>query len=172
MWLWIAGVPVLLVVLLLGVGMALPASHTASMTLDVAAPRERVWALIADVTHTNQWRPDITAITDVSSSPVRWTEVSSFGKTPFTLVEATAPSHQVTRVIDDGLPFGGTWTWRLDAQGTGTRVTITEAGVIRSAFFRIMSRIAFPPTKTMDGYLRALAAALGERAVPVIVRAR
>jgi uncharacterized protein YndB with AHSA1/START domain len=171
-WLWFLAAPVGLIVVALGVGRMLPADHVASMALDVAAPPERVWALVADVTHTDAWRPDITGITERSRSPLRWTERSSHGQTPFELVEATPPSRQVTRVIDDGLPFGGTWTWQLEPRGGGTRLTITEAGVIRSSLFRVMSRVAFPPTKTMDGYLRALATALGEPATPVMLRAR
>jgi hypothetical protein len=75
-------------------------------------------------------------------------------------------------VVDDGLPFGGTWTWELAPAGGGTRLTITEAGFIRNPIFRLMSRLFFPPTGTMEKYLRALAAELGDSAEPRVLRVR
>lgn len=74
--------------------------------------------------------------------------------------------------MDDGLPFGGTWTWDLAPAGSGTRVAIEEAGFIRNPIFRVMSRLFFKPSSTAEQYLRPLAAVLGDSAVPVVLRER
>lgn len=156
------------------VGAFLPRDHTARVTIDLSASRDRVWAMVSDFAGTAKWRADLRSVEmqPASTGPVRWVEVSSQGRTPFELISQTPPSRQVVRVVDDGLPFGGTWTWSLAAAGCGTRVTIEEAGFIRNPVFRVMSRLVFRPTATMDGYLRALAAVLGESAKPVVVRER
>jgi hypothetical protein len=75
-------------------------------------------------------------------------------------------------VVDDGLPFGGTWTRELAPAGGGTRLTITEDGFIRNPIFRVMSRLFFPSTGTINGYLRALATELGDSAEPRVLKVR
>jgi hypothetical protein len=166
----VAGVPLLAWL----AGGFLPRDHVAQMSLEVGADPGQVWTLIADVTGTSRWRPDVRQVE--SRPPVggrpRFVETTRHGPTPFEIVAQAPPATQVVRVVDDGLPFGGTWTWELTPRGTGTRLTITEDGFIESRLFRVMSRLFFPPTATMDAYLRALAAELGERAEPEVIRAR
>jgi hypothetical protein len=93
---------------------------------------------------------------------VRFTESSSQGDIPFEVMSQDPPRRQVVRVVDDDQPFGGTWTWELSyvvptTPGTGkTKLTITEAGFVKSPIFRTMGAIFFSPTDTMDGYLAAL----------------
>lgn len=156
------------------VGAFLPRDHTARVTIDLAASQDRVWAMVSDFAGTAKWRADLRSVEmqPASNGPVRWVEVSSQGRTPFELISQAPPSRQVVRVVDDGLPFGGTWTWSLAASGGGTRVTIEEAGFIRNPVFRVMSRLFFKPSGTAEQYLRSLAAALGESAKPVVVRER
>ena len=151
-----------------GIGMFVPRNHVASLTIDLAAAPEKVWALVSDVANTPKWRTDITAVR-MQPQPdgrVRFVETSSMGDVPFEVVSQTAPTGQVIRVLDDDQPFGGTWTWELVPAGSGTRVKVTEAGFVKSPIFRTMGLMFFSPTDTIDGYLRALAKALGESAVP------
>lgn len=151
-----------------GVGLLVPRNHVATMFIDLAAPREKVWALVSDVANTHKWRSDITAIRVMPGppAPVRFVEVSSMGEVPFEVVSQTAPSVQVVRVIDDDQPFGGTWMWNLHPAGTGTRLSVTETGFVKSPIFRAMGLVFFSPTDTIESYLRALAKALGESAAP------
>ena len=149
-------------------GMLLPRDHLARMTLSVNAPADRVWALVSDVAGTARWRADIQKV-EVQSAPgepVRFVETSKQGAIPFVVVSQEAPRRQVVRVVDEGLPFGGIWTWEIQPEGTGTRLTIEEAGFIRNPLFRVMAKLFFPPTATMSTYLRALAKELGEKAEP------
>jgi uncharacterized protein YndB with AHSA1/START domain len=156
------------------VGLMLPRDHLAQMSIRLTASPERVWSLVADFSGTARWRPEVTAVEMEPSADgrVRFVEVSRHGRTPFEVIAQEAPDKQVVRVVDAGLPYGGTWTWALMPTNPGTRVTISEAGFIRNPLFRVMSRLFFPPTATMDRYLHALAKELGETVEPRVVRAR
>ena len=156
------------------VGGLLPRDHVAQMAIDLKAPPDLVWALVSDVAGTARWRPDVR---EVEMRPpvdgrVRFVEQTRDRPMPFEVLSQEAPARQVIRVVDDGLPFGGTWTWELAPAGGGTRLTITEAGFIRNPIFRVMSRLFFPPTGTINGYLRALATELGDSAEPRVLRVR
>ena len=65
---------------------------------------------------------------------------------------------KLVRVIaKDDLPFGGTWTYELaDAGDGGTRLTLTEDGVIRPPIFRAMAKWFFGLDTTQRDYLTHL----------------
>jgi uncharacterized protein YndB with AHSA1/START domain len=152
----------------------LPRDHVARMSIELEAPPERVWALVSDVAATARWRPDVREVEmqQPVNGRVRFVEKTSERPLPFEIVSQGAPTRQVIRVVDDGLPFGGTWTWELTPARGGTRLTITEDGFVRNPIFRLMSRLFFPPTGTMNRYLRALAKELGDSAEPRMLRKR
>jgi len=166
----LVGVPLLTAL----VGLMLPRDHLAQMSMRLTASPERVWGLVADSNGTARWRPDVAAVEMEPSAGgrVRFVEVSRHGRTPFEVIAQEAPHKQVVQVVDAGLPYGGTWTWALMPTNPGTQVTISEAGFIRNPLFRVMSRLFFPPTATMDKYLHALATELGETVEPQVIRAR
>jgi hypothetical protein len=72
------------------------------------------------------------------------------------VVEEVAGQRLVTRITDLDLGYSGSWTYELQPTGSGTRVSITEHGVVTNVFFRFMSRFVFGHTKTIDTYLAAL----------------
>jgi uncharacterized protein YndB with AHSA1/START domain len=169
-----AGLLAGLILLVWMVGSLLPRDHLSQVAIQLEADPDRVWNLISDVGGTGRWRPEVRNIEmqPAVSGRVRFVETTGQGATPFEVLSQEPPARQVIRVVDDGLPFGGTWTWELSPAGSGTRLTMSEAGFIRNPVFRVASRIVFPPTKMMLGYLRALARELGESAEPVVVRER
>ena len=174
-WVYIVGGVLIGVPLLASlIGAMLPREHLAQMSIHLAASPETVWGLVADFGGTARWRPEVAAVEMQPSTNgrVRFVEVNPHGRTPFEVVAQERPRKQVIRVMDEGLPYGGTWTWELMPTNPGTQVVISEAGFIRSPLFRVMSRLFFPPTKTMDVYLRALAKELGGNAEPQILRSR
>ena len=67
---------------------------------------------------------------------------------------------KVTRVADPELPYGGTWTFELEPEGSGTRLTITERGQIHNPIFRVIARFVFGYAATIEGYLDELEARL------------
>ena len=156
------------------IGSFLPSDHTAQAVIHLAAPPDRVWALVSDFAATPRWRRDVRAVQmePHADGRVRFVETTKQGKTPFEVIAQHSLAQQAVRVVDDGLPFGGTWTWDLARAGNGTRLTITEQGFIRNPVFRLASRLLFKPTATIERYLLAAAKALNESAEPVIVRER
>jgi len=159
-----------LVLLLLLVGMFLPRDHTARATIELAASPERVWAVVSDFAGAARWRPDLESVRldTASGGPIRFVETSDEGEIPFEVVSQDPPRRQIVRVIDDGLPFGGTWTWELVPLGGGTGLTLTEDGFTRNPVYRALGLLFFRPTESLIRYLGALAKALGEDAEPVV----
>ncbi len=159
-----------LVLLLVLVGMFLPREHTARASIELAASPERVWAVVSDFAGAARWRPDLESVRleTVPGGPIRFVETSDEGEIPFEVVAQDPPRRQVVRVMDDGLPFGGSWTWELVPMGTGTGLTLTEDGFTRNPVYRALGLVFFRPADGISRYLGALATALGEDAEPVV----
>src|SRR5688572_30145692 len=139
----VASIPILIAF----VGTLLPRDHVAQVAIDLQAPPDRVWALVSDVTNTARWRSDVTSV-EVQPAVAglsRWVENAEHGPTPFELVSQQPPTQQIVRIVDEGLPFGGTWTWELTPVDGGTHVAITEAGFIRNPIIRVLGRLSFKP---------------------------
>jgi len=149
------------VVLVLVIGALLPAEHRVSDSVHVPASAERVFQLLVDVGRAPRWRTDLSAVDVLGEvdGRLRFRETGKLGVILFEIVERTPPTRVVVRVADDELAFGGTWTWVLtpDPAG-GTRVAVTEDGVVKNAAFRFMARFLFGYKKTIDEVLGALAA--------------
>lgn len=77
-----------------------------------------------------------------------------------------APTHLVANIADKGLPFGGSWDYKLEPEGSGTRITITENGEVYNPLFRFVSRYMMGHTATIDKYLKSLSARLGDKYDP------
>jgi len=72
----------------------------------------------------------------------------------------------VTRITDDSLPFGGTWTYEIAPADGSATLRITERGFIKPALFRFMTRFFFGYTSTMETYLKNLGKKFGEDVAP------
>jgi uncharacterized protein YndB with AHSA1/START domain len=142
------------------VGYALPVAHVATRDAVVNAAPLVVFARISDPAQYRQWRPDLDSVELLGTDPLHWREQSGGDTITYEAIERSAPRRFVTRIADKGLPFGGTWTWELEPEGAGTRVTITERGEVYNPIFRFMSRFVFSRTATMEKVLRQLQNAL------------
>jgi uncharacterized protein YndB with AHSA1/START domain len=161
----VAGVVLLVVV----VGMLLPREHTARSHATINAPPDSVWRALTDVAAFPTWRDDVSRVETLPSASGRrtWREIGKHDA--ITLEESTAepPRRLVLRIADPTLPFGGSWTYDVAPDGAGSRVTITEDGVVHNPVFRFMSRFVFGHHATQEAYLRALGRKFGQRATPV-----
>ena len=97
-------------------GAMLPAEHSASRTADIAKPPEEVFARIADFEKRPSWRKALKKVT-VEPGGQFVIEDTSMGAIRYEIVERTAPRRLVTRIADDELEFGGTWT--IDVEQIG-----------------------------------------------------
>jgi hypothetical protein len=139
------------------VGYALPQNHVASREAMVSATPEEVFAVLQDIEAYPKWRSDVTKVEVLARDPVpRWRERGSNGTITFEMQEAQRATRMVGRIADTSLAFGGSWTYVLTPDATGTRVSITENGEIYNPIFRFMSRFVFGQTATLDRYLADL----------------
>jgi Uncharacterized conserved protein len=164
--LMVAGALAGLVVIMWIVGALLPAEHTATRMARYAQPPEAVWEAITNSSAMTAWRSGLEEVRPLPSGKAGWLEVSDFGELPLEIVEQDPPRRLVTRIADDSLPFGGTWTYVITPAEGGATLRITEDGVVRSAFFRFMARFVFGHTATIETYLTDLGKKFGETVTP------
>ncbi len=157
-FLWTLGGVAALLVLVFGVGLFLPVDHTASVSRVVEGTPGEVWAVITDVEAFTTWRTDIDRAERLETRegwPV-WREDGPSGSLTLEVTGIEPARRMVTRIADEGLPFGGTWMYELEPSGAGTLVTITENGEIYSPVYRFVSRFFLGYEDTLLAYLDAL----------------
>ena len=140
------------------IGSFLARDHVGSRTRRFSAPRETVWAVIRDFARHPEWRGDVKQVELVADVGGRsgLREHGGHGSVLYAVDVDEAPSKLVTRIADDTLPYGGSWTIELAAVDGGCDVTITERGFVRNPIFRFLSKTVFSPTATIENYLDAL----------------
>ena len=162
------GVLAALTLLMAGVGFTLPREHRATSALLLQAPPERVWEIVRDpgsLEGTWSELDSVRRLPDRDGQEV-WEQQAGGFDMRLIVEEAVPPTRLVTRVdAADDAPFGGTWTYALSPENGGTRLSVTENGWVGNPLFRVMMR-AMGTHRTLDGYLTALAAKLGENATP------
>ncbi len=168
-WVLIAvAVIVALVVLVAIIGALMPRGHVASSMARFRRPPEAVWAVITDFAAAPSWRPELKGVErgpDRNGHPV-WVETSNHGRMPMEVEVFEPPRRMVTRIADDKLPFGGSWTFEVTPDADGCTLCITEDGEIYNVIFRFLSRTVFSHHATMDNYLRNLGKKLEEAVTP------
>lgn len=156
----LGGLLIAVIACVVGVGSTLPVAHSAQVMGDVRGSPEEVWAVLTDVGSFPAWRSDVSSVTRLerAAGPPAWTEEGSAGALTLEVTESDPPRRMVTRIADDGLPFGGRWTYELTPSGTGTHLVITEDGEIYNPVFRFMARFVFGYQSTLENYLEQLQA--------------
>ena len=167
-FLGIFGVLVVLILAIVAVGYTLPKAHVASVSARFAARPDSLWASLTDVPAFPQWRTDLARVEVLPDEQGRpgWREHGKNDVITYRVVESDAPRRLVTRIADENLPYGGTWTYELVPADSGTRVTITENGEVYNPIFRFVARFFLGYTSTMEAVMRALGARHGETVMP------
>ena len=168
----VAGSLVAIVLLVTIVGATLPRDHTAAMSARIPAAPESVWAALTTPAEFPQWRSDVKRVEllPATSSGPSWREHGGNGAITYVVEAYERPRRLVARIADQGLPFGGSWEYRIEPDGAAaSRVTIIERGAVYNPIFRFVSRFVMGHTKTIDSYLRALARRFGDDAAPIVV---
>lgn len=146
------------VLAVVAIGYALPQGHVASREASFAIPPAALFDTIANVGKYPEWRSDVSRVEILSTDPLAWRETSNGDIITFQVVESRRPEHLRVRIADPDLPFGGSWTYQLQPDGPGTRLTVTEQGEVYNPVFRFVSRFIFGHTATIDSFLAALRA--------------
>jgi hypothetical protein len=113
---------------------------------------EAVFDAIADVKSAASWRDGMTSSVFLNSAidgAPRFRQTDRNGTITYRIEESKRPNRFVTRIDDQSLPFGGTWTISITANGDATNVEVVEDGEVRSSLFRFVARYVF-------GYYRPL----------------
>jgi uncharacterized protein YndB with AHSA1/START domain len=140
------------------IGSRLAQSHRASVARTFSVPPDVIWAAITEVEAFPSWRSGVKRIErlpDRNGFPV-WIEEGRSGKMTLAIERMERPRILIGRIADPNLPFGGTWTYEIAADGDGSRLTITENGEIYNPMFRFMARFIFGYEGTIRSYMSSL----------------
>ena len=136
---------------------------------DVAAPADRVWELISDVTRMGEWSPENTGATwkgDLTGPVVgaRFSGSNSNGKkrwsTDCTITESEPGREFGFRVRAAGLKIAH-WSYRIESTATGCHVTETwtdERGGFAKFAGKFASGVADREAHNREGMVQTLAA--------------
>ena len=146
------------------VGLFLPREHRATCRASYQASPEAVFGVLTDYVGYARWRPDVKSARIAATIGGRPVIVEETGDGPLTysVEESESPRKLVLRVADADLPYGGTWTYELAPEGSGTRLTVTEDGFVKNVIFRALARFVFGHHATMEQTLAALGTSFGE----------
>jgi len=172
-WVLVAGVVLIAVIAIVAViGAFISRDHVAGSSITLHQPADTVWRVVRDQDSVPQWWPAMrTSLHRVGpDGRDRWEQTLSGNKMTFVIEADEPPRRLVTRIEETpGAPFGGTWTFEITPDGTGSRVTVTERGWIGNPIFRVLARFVFGYYRTEEDYLRALGKRFGEAVVPARV---
>lgn len=162
------GVVIAATVIVVGIGYALPVKHTATRAISLNTTADSVYALISNSASFPEWRSGVKSVELVSGNDARtsYVEHGKDGDIFYVVDAAEPPNRLVTRIADDKLPFGGTWTFEISTQGTDTQLRITENGEVYNPLFRFMSRFVFGHHASIETYLRDVARKFGQDQIP------
>jgi hypothetical protein len=160
--LWVAAVPIAAGLATAAIGAMLPRDHVAAAEARVAAPPERVAALIRDVERQPKWRSAVSSIQVLErrENGLRYIERSGGDAIAFDLVEESRDRRFRSTIADPGLPFGGFWIVSLAPEAGATRVRVEEQGFVTSPVYRFFSALVFGHEATMRTYLDDLGRAV------------
>ena len=155
---YVAAALALVAFTIVAIGALLPRKHTVSRTARIALPPDALAAVLTDVSQYPAWRPDVTSLQrlpDKNGRPA-WIEQTGGTKIPMTF-DRVEPRFLVARIDSTELPFGGTWTYRIEPlPGNESALTVTEDGEVSNVLFRFVSRFVFGHYATMDRFLANL----------------
>ena len=156
------------IAIVVGIGYAQPREHTATSAIELPEGPDTVWAVVRDLAALEGTWP---ALSRVQRLPDRdgaelWEQVVNGNPLRVVVRRDDAPRILVTTIDanrDD--PFGGTWTYQIEARPEGVEVRVTEAGWVSNPVFRFVM-LVMGTHRTMDGYLTALGRHFGHEVSP------
>jgi len=158
----LAGLLIFLVGGAAAAGAMLPEKHK---TTRAARYRKRAADLFAIVAGPSDWRPEVRKyeLLPPANGRPRFRETSARdGAMIYEVVESRPPRRLVTRIADDSLAFGGSWTFELLGDAEYTELRITEDGEIHNVLYRFLARFVFGHATSIERYLKALGKKVGE----------
>lgn len=163
LWIFIALAGFLILITV--IGYLLPKGHSVTREASFGQPPDVIWKTITDIDAMPSWRQGLKSVKhlpDRQELPA-WVETLDSEAIPLETLRALPPSKLVVRIADPKLPFGGTWTYEITPQPSGSSLRIREDGEIYNPLFRFLARCVFGYTGTIDTYMKSLAKKFGEQ---------
>ena len=115
-----AGVLIALIVLVAGVGYALPVRHRATRAITLHVPAHSIFAALVNPAAFPEWRKRVKRVEMLTRADglTSYRETGDDGAIVYVVDEADANARLVTRIADDNLPFGGKWTYQLSTMAS------------------------------------------------------
>jgi hypothetical protein len=161
--LWIFLAIVLAVGLIAAAGAMLPLRHHASRRARFKVAPDALYAVLAGPP---DWRTGVKsfgALPDTGGQRRWWEEDSHRQRITYELMEDRPGARLVVRIAEQGLPFGGAWTFEITpAADGGSELRIAEDGEIYNVVFRFLARYFFGYHRSIEQYLRDLGAKFGQ----------
>lgn len=151
------------------IGVFVAREHRATSTVTLRQPVDSVWKVVRDIGDGPTWWPAIQLAQRLPDRDGRevWRQKMSGFDVPIIVMESSPPRKLVTQIDPTAkAAFGGTWTYELTPDSSGTRISVTESGWISNPIFRFMSRFLFGYYGSLDKYLTALGRRFGETVAP------
>jgi len=156
----LAGLLVVVVVIVVVVGASLPVKHTVTREATYRATPAQLFELIVNVSEYPTWQKSVSKVEILPEIDGKARARETNGGTAITYEFSDIVPNQrlVSRIADDKLPFGGSWTYELIPASTGdtTTLRITENGEVYNVVFRFVSRFVMGHSATIDKYLEAV----------------
>lgn len=144
----------------LSFGAVMPREHVVTRSAELRASPQAVWTLIFEPENFPSWRSGVKSVEMLSGAnePKKWVETSGRDRLQLAIVEAKSAETLVTKIDDDKLPYGGTWTYSLQPSVSdgGSHLEITEQGFVNPPPFRFLAKFVFGHATTIDRYLADL----------------
>ena len=142
-------------------GFFLPATTEIRRQADLAAPLDRVFALVTDVAGQSAWRSDVGSVS-MAPDGRAWVETAPDGSTIAFRTTALEQGRLFAIAYQSSRGFEGVWEGRFEALPNGTRLDLMERVTIQSPITRALGRLFAPPGAHADLYLKDLEAALAK----------
>lgn len=165
----LAGIYLLLLVVVAGVGATLPREITVSRSTRIRTAPEAVWAILTDYANTPSWNPAITMI-ELPNSPdaegrVRGRARLAGSSHPLLVevLEARAPKLLVLRMTEPGIEGAlATMSYEVSPDESGSTVRLSLSNDISNPILRLFARLSSNRQATLLQTLRGLRARAGE----------
>lgn len=113
---------ILLVAALYVFGLTRPESIEFSLQTDIAAPPEKVFALVSNPLEIPKWYPAVEKVEILSQKPLRYRMTMGGTVGEMEEVERESPMRLVTKTVGDSMGMDAEWDFSVTAAGSGTKI--------------------------------------------------
>jgi hypothetical protein len=145
-----------IIIIMVFIGRSLPEKHTATQTRSFNSSPEEVWRVVTNIGEWKSWRKGVKEVTMTGADT--FLEKSSNDDVEYRISNSVPGVSHTTTIITKDLPYGGSWNYVFEKEGSGCKLTITENGEVYNPFFRFMSKYIFGHDGTLKSYMNDLQA--------------